>query len=112
MGRPKGAKNKLKNTQIVKTNKDIDKYDATIIRAYKELSLSIADTITEKDIKKASLSQRITAMAILQDKLNIKEGKSTENIAHKVVHSLDDESKALLESLGKSLIKSMLNSTD
>lgn len=95
--------------QVTKLITDIDKYDQDIVTKYKAISLHIADTITVKDIKKASLSQRVTALGILQDKINLKEGKSTEHIAHQVLHSLNPESIKILEDMGKSLIKSILS---
>ena len=65
-----------------------------------------------KEIQKMSVSQKVVAMATLQDKINLKEGKSTQNIAHQVLHKLDDESISLLKDFSKSLIQSMLNSTE
>ena len=104
----KQRKEKANTTQLTNIILDPDQYDNTIVNTYKELSLRIAHTITDKDIKKASLSQRVTAMGILQDKINLKEGKSTENISQHIIHSLNPKQLEQLTEFGKSLIKSML----
>ena len=112
MGRPKGSKNKLTVIQDAGINTDVSEYDGNIVDIYKAISLRIANSITTKEIQKMSVSQKVVAMATLQDKINLKEGKSTQNIAHQVLHKLDDESISLLKDFSKSLIQSMLNSTE
>jgi hypothetical protein len=109
MARPKGAKNKLIDAKTAELITNPEEYDKSILRTYKQLSLRIANSITDTDIKKTAVGTRITALGILQDKINLKEGKSTENIAHRVLHSLDEESMKILRDFSKSLIKSMLN---
>jgi len=52
----------------------------------------ILNSITDKDIKSASLLQRLTAIGILYDKERIERGLSTENIS---IHADIQELKAL-----------------
>ena len=108
----KRVKKKDLDLQVADNNTNVDQYDTDIVTKYKKISLSIADTITLGDIKKASLSQRVMALGILQDKINLKEGKSTENIAHRVLHELSPESIKQIQELGRSLIKRMLSDGD
>ena len=94
--------------QVLDKTVDIVRYHDDILDIYKRLSLSVGNSITNKDIQKTSLAQKTTIMAILTDKIRLIEGKSTENIAIDVIASLDSKQLDILKDLSKSLIKSML----
>ena len=94
--------------EVLDITKEVDKFDSRLINIYKNLSIAIGNTITYKDIKRASLSQRLTSLAIATDKLRLLEGKSTANISAKIVGSLEPEQMEILQDLGQRLIKSML----
>ena len=94
--------------EVLDITKEVDKFDQRLINIYKNLSIAIGNTITYKDIKRASLSQRLTSLAIATDKLRLLEGKSTANISAKIVGSLEPEQIEILQDLGQRLIKSML----
>jgi hypothetical protein len=105
-------KTKQSNIQVLDSNTDITKYHADMLDIYKRLSLSVGNSITNKDITKTSLAQKTTIMAILTDKIRLIEGKSTENIAIDVIATLDKDTLDKLKDLSKSLIKSMLTKTE
>ena len=94
--------------QVLDKTTDIVRYHDDILDIYKRLSLSVGNSITNKDIQKTSLAQKTTIMAILTDKIRLIEGKSTENIAIDVIASLDSKQLDILKDLSRSLIKSML----
>jgi len=55
------------------------------------------DSVTDKDIKKAPVAARMTAMGILFDKERLERGESTENIAHihKVAKGIRDRMRGI-----------------
>ena len=101
-------KKKQGDIQVLDKTTDIVRYHDDILDIYKRLSLSVGNSITNKDIQKTSLAQKTTIMAILTDKIRLIEGKSTENIAIDVIASLDSKQLDILKDLSWSLIKSML----
>jgi hypothetical protein len=98
-----------KSIQPIDSNSDITKYHDDMLDLYKRLSLSVGNSITNRDIKKSSLAQKTVIMATLTDKIRLIEGKSTENIAIDIVAGLDDKTLKELKDLSRSLIKSMLS---
>jgi hypothetical protein len=52
---------------------------ADILASYQEI---ILNSLTPKDVNSASMSQKVTAYAILYDKERLERGQSTENIAY------------------------------
>ena len=98
-----------KDKQVVDINSNIQEYDDKFIDKLKSLNVQVANSILYTDIKKASLAQRTTTMAILIDKIRLLEGKSTTNINANVIASLNPQQLDILKEMGKSLIKSMLS---
>lgn len=62
-----------------------------------DLQRRILASITPEDIKGSSAAQRVTMAAILQDKMNLIQGKATEHIAHVMEDNLSEDYKKELK---------------
>ena len=85
------------------------KYDSNIVSIYKDIAIRVGNTITDADIKRMSVAQRVTCMAVCTDKSRLIEGKSTENQAVQIMHNLNPEDREVLKEAIKRLKKSMLS---
>lgn len=74
-----------------------DEWEIKKADAMSDMQHTILASITQDDIEKSSAAQRITMMAILEDKLRLIQGKATEHIAHAVGENLSDEYKKELK---------------
>jgi hypothetical protein len=96
------------NLQSIQNNAEI--YNQSIAERYKDIAVRVGNTITDKDIKKMSVAQRVTVMGICTDKSRLIEGKSTENQAVAIMHNINPEQLEAINSVIRSLKKSMLSS--
>lgn len=87
---------------------DIKQYDENIDNALKLNILRIANTISEYNLQKASLTQLTTALGTLYDKHRLHIGRSTANISTQVINSLPDEQVKIIKEMTMRLKKSML----
>tara|TARA_Y100000310_G_scaffold182236_1_gene182309 strand:+ start:13463 stop:14041 length:579 start_codon:yes stop_codon:yes gene_type:complete len=79
----------------IKRDKCFKKHEAHVIENIKR---RIAESISEKDINKASLLQKLTSFGVLFDKGRLLEGKSTENIEeHHRIEELNQTKQELLK---------------
>lgn len=88
---------------------DITNYAEDIDNILRKNILRLGNTIINKDIDKASLSQLTTSFGIMYDKLRLHEGKSTQNIGANLLVNLDESQLELIKETIKSLKESMLN---
>ena len=88
----------------------IDGYGNKLIDSGKFIALKLATTLMNKNYSGASLSQLTTSLVNVNAMIRLEQGKSTENIAHGVIHNLNPEQLTLIKESIMNLKKSMLNS--
>lgn len=98
----------VQDSNIVEKN--IEQYDTQLIDKGKYIALKIANALLNKNMSGASISQLTTSLVNVNTLIRLEQGKSTENIAHNVVHNLNDEQLTLIKESIMNLKKSMLNS--
>ena len=84
----------IKDTDIVP--EDVKDYGTNLVAKGKAISLKIANALLRKNFAGASLSQLTTSMVNVNQMVRLEEGKSTENIAHNVLHNLGDAELTLI----------------
>lgn len=82
---------------VPRENFDITNYDNILPDILKNKVFEAVQQITPDKYKNASLAMLGTFIATIIDKIRLLEGKSTENIAAQAVHSLDPETRKLLQ---------------
>lgn len=94
---------RLKKGEIKLLNSVVDKVKEHEQSNLVMLGNSILDRISEEDVQKASLSQKVISYSILFDKRRLLAGESTENVNHlaklDVLFSKRDEAKNVLGKL-------------
>jgi 4-diphosphocytidyl-2C-methyl-D-erythritol kinase len=100
--------NKSNSPQSINNIHDISNYEESVINSLKAVTMEISNTLLNKSYKNESSVQLMKSLGIAIDKLRLIEGKSTENIAQKVIAQLDPQQLKIIEEMGKSLIESML----
>lgn len=86
--------------------------ETTKVEALKDLQRKLLGSITPTDIKRASLKMKITAIAILEDKIRLNEGKATEHIAHGHYQALSEGDKEMIKKLITERTEKKLNEID
>ena len=87
---------------------DIDKYNTNIIEKSKYIALRICNTLQKKSFTNQTIGQLTQSLVAVNNLVRLEEGKSTENIAHQVIHNLNPEQLELVRESIKNLKKSML----
>jgi transposase-like protein len=82
--------------------------DVHKLESMRDLQRRMLTSITDAEIKAASLKMRITAVAILEDKIRTMEGKAVEHVEHKMLHSLDPKYLEALKELDDRMTKAKL----
>ena len=90
------------------TTKDVAEYGSRLIDKGKFITLKLADTLIKKSFVGASISQLTTSMVNVNNMLRLEQGKSTENIAHNVLHNLGEAEKELIRESIATMKKSMI----
>jgi len=85
------------------------RYDKEIASIYKDIAIRVGNTIKDADIKRMSVAQRVTTMAVCTDKSRLIEGKSTENQAVQIMHNINPQQLEIIQEMAKRLKKSMLS---
>ena len=98
----------VQDSDIVLEN--IEGYEGKLIDNAKYIALKLATTLMNKNYTGASVSQLTTALVNVNAMIRLEQGKSTENIAHSVVHNLNPEQLTLIKESIMNLKKSMLKS--
>ena len=88
---------------------DTDGYSSQVIDKGKHVVLKMANTLLSKSMNGTTVGQLTQSMVALNTLIRLEQGKSTENIAHDVVHNLNPEQLNLLRDSIKNLKKSMLS---
>lgn len=101
-------KDRLGALQVYNNKPNINNYEGDLANILKNNILLIGNTIGQKDLQKASLSQLSTAMGIAIDKLRLLEGKSTANIHTHITNNMSEEQLNIIRESIKSLKESML----
>ena len=89
-------KDRLNAVQVRNNAGDLSKYEEDLTRNLKLASLTLSDILAQKSWKNMSAPQLTTAIGTIIDKLRLIEGKSTANVAHQVLHALDEDDKKIL----------------
>ena len=87
-----------------------EKYELELIGKSKYIALKLANTLIHKNYTGASIAQLTSALVNVNAMLRLEQGKSTENIAHRVLHDMNPKQLALIKDAVMNLKKSMLNS--
>ena len=101
-------KAEIDSAKVLNKDVDISNYEDLIATNLKSNILRVSNTISNKDIQKASLSQLSTSMAIMIDKLRLIEGKSTANVSTRLLAAIEPEQLEIIKESIKSLKESML----
>lgn len=104
----KRYKEDLNNALTIKNKINIDNYEDDLTNNLKRNILLMSNRINNYDLNKVSINQLVYAMGIMFDKLRLIEGKSTSNVAHQVIDSLDSNQLEIIKDSIKSLKESML----
>ena len=72
-------------SSVVGLIQDVDKYEQIITKQLKASAMQALSLVTPEKLKKSSLSQLGVFAAIAIDKVRLIEGKSTANVAHRVL---------------------------
>ena len=88
---------------------DVDQYSSQVIAKGKHVVLKMANTLLAKSMNGTTVGQLTQSMVALNTLIRLEEGKSTENIAHNIVHNLNEDQLNLLRDSIKNLKKSMLS---
>ena len=90
------------------TENSVAKYSSELLNKSKYVALKLANTLVNRNMTGASISQLTTSLVNVNQMVRLEEGKSTENIAHKVLHNLDESQLELLRSSIADMKKSLL----
>lgn len=92
------------------TPNEVAEYSTKLLTKSKFITLKIADALIKKNYVGSSLGQLTTSLVNVNSMVRLEEGKSTENIAHAVLHNLNPDQLALIKDAVMNLKKSMLSS--
>jgi len=93
----------LDNIEVTATN-----YSADLIKKAKHVGMRLATTLQHKSLAGASLGQLTSSLVNINTLVRLEQGKSTENIAHQVLHNLNEDQMNLIKESIMKLKKSML----
>ena len=99
--------NECQTTDIVEI--DIDGYSGQIIDKGKHAVLKMANTLLSKSMSTTTIGQLTQSIVALNTLVRLEQGKSTENIAHNIVHNLNEDQLNVLRDSIKNLKQSMLS---
>ena len=99
--------NECQSTDLIDI--DTEGYSTQVIEKGKHVVLKMANTLLSKSMNGSTIGQLTQSMVQLNTLIRLEQGKSTENIAHNVVHNLNPEQLNLLRDSIKNLKKSMLS---
>ena len=85
-------------------------YESDIVEKGKYVAIKLINTLMHKNYSGTSVNQLMTSLVNVNNMIRLQEGKSTENIAHNVVHNLNEQQLTLIKEATMNLKKSMLNS--
>jgi len=102
-------KDNLALDKSLNTGRELAKYDAFIDNDIKTVILNTAYILRNKDISSLSQKQLVDTLSKLIPLERLIAGKSTANIAEKIVHSLDSNQLEIINKAIKSLKESMLD---
>ena len=88
---------------------DVDGYSTQIIDKGKHAVLKMANTLLSKSMNQTTIGQLTQSIVALNTLVRLEQGKSTENIAHNIVHNLNENQLNVLRESIKNLKKSMLS---
>ena len=91
------------------TSEMVAGYNSKLINKTKHIAMRLANTLLSKSMTGASISQLTQSLINVNTMLRLEEGKSTENIAHNIVHNLNPEQLELIKDGIMNLKKSMLS---
>lgn len=87
---PKSVRSQLAKPEMVER---ISEYQERLAEKFEKLTDKILDNVSEEDVRKASLQQKVISAATALDKMRLLRHQSTNNIS--ILHRLIDESPDL-----------------
>ena len=87
---------------------DTKEYSGQLIDKGKHAVLKMANTLLSKSMSGTTIGQLTQSMVALNTLVRLEQGKSTENIAHNVLHNLNENQLNVIRDSIKNLKQSML----
>jgi len=98
----------MSNAAVVRKNITTNNYNTQLIKKSKYIALKLANTLVHKNFTGTSINQLTTALTNVNNIIRLEQGKSTENIAHNVLHNLNENQLNMIKDSIKQLKASIM----